>query len=124
MRMPISVKVTESPVTIARGRSLLPTEPERTAGRMGSTQGVIIVAMPAIKTRNTDGAVGIMELFCFCVYNTVFFIDAGEISCHFDHKDVPFHLRVVLIERGGYGFAVNYVICSDKFNLTIHRSEA
>ncbi len=58
-RSPINVKVMDIPVTIAKGRSLLPTEPDNTAGSMGSMHGVITVAMPAIKTQNTDGAVGI-----------------------------------------------------------------
>jgi hypothetical protein len=31
-------------------------EPERTAGRMGSTQGVMMVARPAMKTSSRDGA--------------------------------------------------------------------
>lgn len=57
--MPISVKVMDMPATIASGRSLLPTEPESTAGSMGKTHGVITVAMPAMKTQNIDGAVGI-----------------------------------------------------------------
>jgi hypothetical protein len=59
MRMPIRVKVIDMPVTIARGRNLFPTEPDSTAGSMGSTHGVNIVQNPAIKTRITDGAAGI-----------------------------------------------------------------
>jgi hypothetical protein len=57
--MPIRVKVMDIPVTMVMGRSLLPTEPDNIAGRIGRTHGVIIVAMPAMKTQNTDGAVGI-----------------------------------------------------------------
>jgi len=61
MRMPISVKVMDIPVTIATGLNLLPTEPDNTAGKMGRTQGVITVASPAMKTINTDGAAGISK---------------------------------------------------------------
>jgi hypothetical protein len=59
MRMPIRVKVMDMPVTIARGRNLFPTEPDSTAGSMGSMHGVNIVQNPAMKTRITDGAAGI-----------------------------------------------------------------
>jgi hypothetical protein len=62
MSTPISVKVKDMPVTIATGRSLLPTEPESTAGSTGRTHGVITVAMPAMKTHIADGAVGIYAL--------------------------------------------------------------
>jgi hypothetical protein len=44
---------------MARGRNLLPTDPDRTAGRIGRTHGVATVAMPAIKTRIIGGATDI-----------------------------------------------------------------
>ena len=59
IRMPISVKVIDMPVTMATGRNLLPVEPDSTAGRTGRTHGVITVAIPAINTQNTDGAASI-----------------------------------------------------------------
>jgi hypothetical protein len=54
--IPINVKVIDMPVTIAIGRSRLPTEPDNTAGNIGRTHGVITVAMPAMNTMITDGA--------------------------------------------------------------------
>jgi len=58
-RIPINVKVKAIPATIARGRNLLPTDPDKTAGRIGRTHGVANVAMPAIKTRIMGGATDI-----------------------------------------------------------------
>jgi hypothetical protein len=58
-RSPIKVKVNAIPTTMARGRNLLPTDPDNTAGRIGRTHGVATVAMPAIKTRIMGGATDI-----------------------------------------------------------------
>lgn len=44
---------------MARGRNLLPTDPDKTAGRIGRTHGVATVAIPAIKTRIMGGATDI-----------------------------------------------------------------
>ncbi|SNQ59987.1 hypothetical protein MNV_1500001 [Candidatus Methanoperedens nitroreducens] len=61
--VPITVKLSVMPDTIATGLSLPPAEPDITAGTRGRQHGLSIVTKPAMKTRIIEGAVGSTLIF-------------------------------------------------------------
>jgi hypothetical protein len=61
--VPITVKLSVMPATIATGLSLPPAEPDITAGTRGRQHGLSIVTKPAMKIRIIEGVVGSTLIF-------------------------------------------------------------
>jgi len=89
------VKLKLIPVTMAMGRSLLPTEPDSTAGRMGKTHGVATVAMPARNTSNMGGAADIL-CYSYASILSIFGHHGCIVTRCFDNEDIPFCFRIIL----------------------------